>query len=237
MSKHKVFWNKEYKTGEHLALSMNPSEDLEKFCRFVEREEGRKTFNVTFKVLDLGCGNGRNLFYMADTYGMRGVGRDISEEAIRMAKAESKRRQYPEGAIDFKVDSISNPIDLPDESVKVVLDMMVSHFLRANEREKLKAEILRVLKPGGWFFFKTFLADEDINVARLLREHPADEPGSYIHPRMGVLEHVYTEPELYAFFEPEFTIHKVDRSHKHINAQGGANKRRTVSVYMQKLGY
>jgi SAM-dependent methyltransferase len=237
MSKHKTFWNKEYQTAAHFALSMNPSEDLEKFCRFLERGEGKKSLNVTMKALDIGCGNGRNLFYLADTYGVRGIGRDISDEAIKQAKIEEAKRGYPEGAMDFKVGSIEDPIDLPDKSVKLVLDMMVSHFLREEGRKNLKKEVLRVLKPGGWYFFKTFLADEDQNVERLLREFPADEPGSYIHPRMGVYEHVYSEAEIYEFFEPEFTIHKIERSYRHVTTDGRAHKRRTMSVYMQKNIY
>lgn len=237
MSKHKSFWNKEYQTAAHFALSMNPSEDLEKFCRYLEREEGKKTLNVTMKALDIGCGNGRNLFFLADTYGMRGSGFDISDEAIKQAKIEEGKRGYPAGAMDFRVASIADPLDVPDKSMKLVLDMMVSHFLKQAEREKLKKEVLRVLKPGGWYFFKTFLADEDQNVARLLKEVPADEPGSYIHPRMGVYEHVYSEDEIYEFFEPEFTIVKMERSYRHVTSEGRAHKRRTISVYMQKNIY
>jgi len=80
-----AFWDAEYKDGGHLALSMNPSEDLEKFVRWLEREEGRKVLNITSSVLDLGCGNGRNLIWLSETYGMRGVGYDISSEAVKQS--------------------------------------------------------------------------------------------------------------------------------------------------------
>ena len=71
MSKHKEFWDKEYKTGEHLALSDEPAEDLEKFTRWAERNFGRRFLNPLARVLDLGCGNGRNLICLAQNYGMR----------------------------------------------------------------------------------------------------------------------------------------------------------------------
>ena len=45
MSKHQQFWNKEYKTSKYLMLSDEPAEDLEKFCRFLERHYGRKYLN------------------------------------------------------------------------------------------------------------------------------------------------------------------------------------------------
>ncbi len=228
MSKHQQFWNKEYRTGAHLQLSDEPAEDLMKFTRWVERQEGRRQLNVTGRVLDLGCGNGRNLIYLAQTYGVRGVGYDISNEAIKQAIAAS--HDMP---IEYKVRSIDIPLDLPDKSVNLVLDMMTSHFLKGSERESLLQETLRVLRPGGWLFLKTFLADEDLHVAELLKTAPADEPGAYIHPKMGVYEYVYSEVALLDFFAPHFQVHKLERSFKHIK-DGRAFKRRTISAYLQK---
>ncbi len=228
MSKHQQFWNKEYRTGAHLQLSDEPAEDLIKFCRWVERAEGRRQLNVTGRVLDLGCGNGRNLIYLAQTYGIRGVGYDISDVAIRQAIAASV-----DMPIQYAVRSIDKPIELPDSSVNVVLDMMTSHFLKAADRSVLLQETLRVLRPGGWLFLKTFLADEDLHVAELLKTAPADEPGAYVHPKMGVYEYVYTEAALEDFFSPHFEIQKLERSFKHMK-DGRAFKRRTIAGYMQK---
>lgn len=228
MSKHKAFWDKEYRTGEHLALSDEPSEDLEKFIRFLERLEGRKSLNVTSSATDLGCGNGRNLILLAK-YGMRGIGYDISDEAIKIAKKNSAGLP-----LIWEARNMAGDFDkIGNESQTIVLDMMSSHFLKKVEREKLKSEILRILKPGGWYLFKTFLSNEDIHTTRLLRDYPADEEGAYIHPKIGVYEYVYSEAGIYEFFEPEFTIHKIDKSYKHIK-DGKAFKRRTVTVYMQK---
>jgi len=226
---HKDFWNREYKTSEHLALSSAPSEDLEKFTRFLEREYKREFLNGYARVLDLGCGNGRNLIYLAQAYGMKGIGYDISDVAVEQARHASKGLP-----IAYEVRSIAEPLPLPDASQTFVLDMMTSHFLRRAEREALRAEIVRILRPGGWLFFKSFLADEDLNVKRLLRENPADEENAYIHPKIGVYEYVWTEEALHDFFAPEFEIHKVHKSHKHLR-RGRPGKRRTLSAYLQKF--
>ena len=85
-SRGATFWDKEYKDSDHLALSTNPSEDLMKFCRFLERDEDFQILNPGDSVLDLGCGNGRNLIYLSNNFGMRGIGYDISTEAIIQAK-------------------------------------------------------------------------------------------------------------------------------------------------------
>lgn len=234
MDKHREFWNKEYKTSEHLALSIEASEDMRKFTRWIERGYKREFLNPRALVLDLGCGNGRNLIHLAREFGMRGLGYDISDVAIEQARTASVGLP-----IEYEARSIAEPLPQRDESVTFVLDMMTSHFLKKAERDALLAEIVRVLRPGGWLFFKSFLADEDIHTRRLLREHPADEEGAYIHPQLGVYEYAWTEDAMRAFFEPNFEIHKIEKSHKHIIRKHSGHiqpgKRRTMSVYLQKI--
>ena len=224
----RTFWDKEYRQGGHLTLSTEPSEDLIKFTRWLDREYDGTFLNSTDSVLDLGCGNGRNLIHLAQTFGTGGMGYDISEEAVAQAKKQSEGLP-----LSYAVRSVASPLPLPDESQTLVLDMMVSHFLNDPERDQLKKEIARVLKPGGWLFLKTFLLDEDLHAKRLLREHPAEEAGSYVHPKFGVVEHVSTEEELVGALSSHFVIHKKVRSHRHLK-DGRAFKRRSIAIYAQK---
>lgn len=232
MLRHRTFWDREYRSAEHLALSTEPSEDLEKFCRFVERHEGKRQLNPHALAVDMGCGNGRNLIYLARAYGMRGMGYDISEEAIRQAQSASEGL-----SITYEARSIEGDFaDIRDGSASVVLDMMTSHFLRADAREHLRDEIMRMLRPGGWLFFKSFLGEGDLNAQRMLKDYPADESQAYIHPIFGAYEYVWRDTDaIRDFFEPHFTIHKIDKSHRHLTRHGEPNKRRTVSVCARKV--
>lgn len=229
--KGKEFWNIEYKDGGHLALSTNQSEDLEKFTRWVERESGRKYLNVTSSSLDLGCGNGRNLIWLSETFGIRGVGYDISAEAISQAKKRTTELGLP---LTYEARTIAGAIPLPDNSQRFVLDMMTSHFLNASERAALIEEIYRVLKPGGFLFYKTFLLDEDKHAYRMLKENPGDEENTYIHPEIGVAEHVSTEEEIHETYGRRFHIHKIHKSHRH---RGENAKRRSIVIYAEKPAY
>lgn len=226
-----TFWDHEYTTGGNLKLSTNQSEDLEKFTRWLARQKDTATLHSPAQVLDLGCGNGRNLIFLAREFGVNGTGYDLSSAAIAEAKRLSE--EFP---IQYEVRSIAGEITLPDNSQDLVLDMMSSHFLTAAERANLRDEIFRVLKPGGWLFMKTFLLDEDLHTVRLLKDHPGPEPGTYIHPVIGVPEHVYSEAELADFLDQRFIVHKIYRSHQH-KSRGRARKRRTISVYAQKDPY
>jgi ubiquinone/menaquinone biosynthesis C-methylase UbiE len=226
-----AFWNEEYREAGHFALSEKQSEDLEKFTRWIIREYGNSVFNVMATVLDLGTGNGRNLCWLAETFGVRGIGYDISTEAIKQARKRADLNKLP---LSFEARSIAGILPVPDESQTVVLDMMTSHFLKEAERTVLINEIFRVLKPGGFLFYKTFLLDEDRHAKRMIKENPSDEANTYIHPEIGVAEHVSSEDEIDALYGEKFEIKKIERSHRH---KGKFAKRRSITLYLEKPAY
>lgn len=226
-----TFWDAEYKNPTHLKLSINPSEDLEKFTRWVTRRKREDIFGPKASVLDVGCGNGRNLIFLNNEFGNPGVGYDISKAAIAQAALASRKKP-----IKYTARSIAGPLDVEDNSQALVLDMMSSHFLNSEERLFLRDEIFRTLEPGGLLFMKTFLKDGDLHTKRLIEERPGKEEGSYIHPVMGVAEYVYSEEELINFLSEKFIVHKIYRSHKHA-FRGQARKRRTITIYAEKDRY
>ncbi len=223
-----TFWDREYTNPEYLKLSLNESGDLTKFTRWVIRFGRGDVLAQGASAFDAGCGNGRNLIYLANEFNMKGVGVDISSAAIAQAKSESKGKD-----IHYHVQSAGAPLPAEDGTQSLALDMMASHFLNESERIALRDELFRVMQPGGFLFMKTFLRDKDLHTERLIRENPGPEAGSYIHPVMGVPEHVYTEDELVAFLEEKFIVRKVYRSHKHVS-KGRAARRRTISIYAEK---
>ena len=223
-----TFWDNEYKNADHLKLSTDHSEDLEKFTRYIIRAKRGDILAMDASVLDVGCGNGRNVIYLAREFGLKGAGYDISAQAIEQAKQAST-----DFDLTYEARSIAGLLTVPDNSQSLVLDMMTSHFLNKKEREFLRDEIYRVLIPGGFLFMKTFLADEDLHTRRLLRDFPGKEAGAYIHPVIGVDEYVYSLETLTDFLAEKFIVHKIYKSHRHV-LKGKARKRRTVSIYVEK---
>ncbi|MEN9920140.1 MAG: hypothetical protein RL538_33 [Candidatus Parcubacteria bacterium] len=223
-----TFWDSEYTNPSHLKLSTVESGDLAKFTRWLGRQDTNLILRQGASAVDAGCGNGRNLIYLAREFHMKGFGVDISSAAIAQARRASEKLP-----ITYQVGSAGSAFALPDESQTLALDMMTSHFLSKTERTALRDELHRVLVPGGFLFMKTFLKDEDLHTSRLLKDHPGTEVGSYIHPVMGVAEYVYSEEELVAFLSEKFIVRKIYRSHRHAT-KGGAGKRRTISIYAEK---
>lgn len=92
------------------------------------------------RILDIGCGNGRNLMPFLKK-GFDCIGIDSSKELIRIAK------QKVPGAKLVVANAVKLPF--PDKSMDYVICLAVLHHLKPKYHEKALSEIKRVLKPNG----------------------------------------------------------------------------------------
>src|SRR6185436_3529919 len=103
------------------------------------------------KVLDAGCGSGRNLIFLLRA-GLDVWGVDESEEAIAAVQhlATELAREQPPGRFRVEcVESMSHDTD----SMDVVISSAVLHFARnASHWLAMVREMWRVLAPGGMLF-------------------------------------------------------------------------------------
>jgi tellurite methyltransferase len=103
------------------------------------------------RVLDAGCGSGRNLVYLLRSgYEVFGADSDVDAiEAVRVLAA-TLAPQLP-GA-NFRVEPVEE-MSFPDAFADAVLSSAVLHFAR-NDRhfEAMVTDMWRVLRPGGLLF-------------------------------------------------------------------------------------
>jgi SAM-dependent methyltransferase len=227
------FWNSEYgeSDGNKFSLSTEPSADLQKFVRWLERQyKGQQYFNKNSFVVDAGCGNGRNLLWLSQEFGVQGVGYDISEVAVKGANKKAENSK-----VHFLVQNLNEKIPCDDIKADLVVDAVASHVLRKEEREKFKQEVLRVLSSGSYYFLKSLLLDDDQHAKEMVKKYGefSGEVNSYIHPSMGIFEHVPSEEELVNFYSQDFEIEKIERSFAH-KVGHKANKRRYIVMYLRK---
>lgn len=224
------FWEQEYQGAQHLALSANPSSDLLEFMRWSDRQKDELDRVVDHpQVYDVGCGNGRNVHFLEQTSGARGGGCDISNEAITQAK---KKAAHPHNFVVHDITKFPYPVDAC--SIDLALDMMSSHILNTSQRQQLREELDRIVRPGGFIFYKTFLLDGDVNAKAMIRKRPGKEQNSYVHHAIGHTEYVLGESTLIQEIEAQgWKIHKISKSHRHV-LKGQTGKRRTISLYLQK---
>ena len=115
-------------------------------------------FDPSMRLLDAGCGAGRNLVYfLREGYNVCGV--DTSHDAIERVRslARTLAPQLPEE--NFRREPVER-MSFEDESFDAVLSSAVLHFARDEAHWlAMLREMWRVLKPGGIFFSRLSSAD------------------------------------------------------------------------------
>jgi tellurite methyltransferase len=103
------------------------------------------------KVLDAGCGSGRNLIYFLRS-GSDVCGVDQSSEAIVQVRALAAALSPQLSADHFRVEAVER-LSFADQSFELVISSAVLHFAQDEEHwQSMVREMWRVLRPGGIFF-------------------------------------------------------------------------------------
>jgi len=99
------------------------------------------------RVLDVACGTGTTSLYLSDKFDCQITGFDISDDLINIAD-KSLEQNDRNGKVKFEV---ANALEIPypDNTFDVVISQ--AFFILIDEKEKALKEIVRVLKPGGYF--------------------------------------------------------------------------------------
>ncbi|MDQ5893485.1 MAG: hypothetical protein QG640_497, partial [Patescibacteria group bacterium] len=156
--------------------------------RFLRRDQKVELSNLS--ILDLGCGNAKNSFYLSEQgVNNKIVGVEISETALKHAK-----QLAPNG--EFLKQSIGTVLPFRDSTFDIVLDVTSSNSLSESEREVYLKEIQRLLKPGGYLFVRALCKDGDKNAQNMLKEFPGKEKDTYIMPDLGLTERVFSRENL-----------------------------------------
>jgi SAM-dependent methyltransferase len=106
-------------------------------------------------VLDAGCGTGEHALFFA-ARGLRVVGIDFVEEAIRRARAKAAERGL---AVEFLVKDATTLCDW-DERFASVIDCGLFHVFSDDDRRRYAAGLPRVVEPGGRLFLVCFSDEE-----------------------------------------------------------------------------
>ncbi|GGH56272.1 SAM-dependent methyltransferase [Rothia aerolata] len=128
------FWNEMYSQRERM-WSGKANATLE--AELTKLEPGT--------VLDLGCGEGGDVFWLAQ-HGWRATGIDISDVAVARARENAAALGLSEDEANFVC------ADLTTWESEATFDVVVSSFLQSPVelfREQILADALKRVKPGG----------------------------------------------------------------------------------------
>jgi SAM-dependent methyltransferase len=131
------------------------------------------------RILDLGCGAGRDCYALAQMVGEEGevIGVDMTDEQLAVANQhiEYHRQEfgYQKANTVFKKGYIErlDELDLADNSIDIIVSNCVINL--CPDKENVLKEAYRVLKPGGELYFSDVYAD------RRVPQHLVDDPVLY----------------------------------------------------------
>lgn len=128
------------------------------------------------RVLDLGCGSGRDVYALAQLVGEHGevVGVDMTPEQLAVAR---RHEGYHRDAFGFARSNVRflegyierlGELGLEDASFDVIVSNCVINL--CPDKAAVLREVFRLLKPGGEFYFSDVYADRRVPVA--VRDDP-----------------------------------------------------------------
>lgn len=112
------------------------------------------SLQVNSKILDIGCGNGRNLFYRND---LDVVGLELSEELCKIVRKKGGKVIH------------GNMINLPfeDNSFDCIISIASYHHLdNNNDRTRAINEMYRVLKDDGLIYIQVWAMEQPFKSRR-----------------------------------------------------------------------
>lgn len=140
----KLFYNFLYLTNPPWDTGVTPPE----LVSFVDsRPPGR--------ALDLGCGTGTNVIYMAQ-HGWNVTGVDFIRRAIRKARRKATKAGVE---ADFRVDDVVRLRNIHGP-FHLILDIGCFHNLQDHEKKRYLRNIDQLLSPDGTFLIYTFIKND-----------------------------------------------------------------------------
>jgi len=134
----KEVWDRKHLAGEHEHFRESPSS----FALVAE-----SIFGPSSKILELGCGVGRDAVYFAEK-GHDVVATDLSEVVIIQ-----NRKVFDDSGVRFQVLDMRQPMPFDPESFDVVYANLSLHYYTDQDTRKIVQEVTRVLKPNGVLAF------------------------------------------------------------------------------------
>ena len=141
-----VFFNFGYEEDPPMALPLEASDEPNRYCIQLYHVTASQVDLTGKKVLEVSCGAGGGASYIMRNLGPAAyTGLDLNPASI-----DKCRKSHDVPGLDFVQGDAQN-LPFSDESFDVVINVEASH--QYPDFSRFLAEVVRVLRPGGYFLY------------------------------------------------------------------------------------
>lgn len=197
MRKQQKIWQLEHKKPEILPSLeyLKASSGVYSFVSYL------KSINVShpLKIVDIGCGKGRNAIYLAEQ-GFEVYGMDYIKLALNYTQESAKKNNVAD-KVHLSLVDIGQKWPFKNNFFDIAIDCFSSIDIETKQgREIYKKEMLRTLKFGGYSLVMVVSVNDEIE-GEFIRKHPCKEKNSTIWSGNGKFQKNYDEDELREFYK------------------------------------
>ncbi|CUI17050.1 hypothetical protein PNK_1438 [Candidatus Protochlamydia naegleriophila] len=220
-----IKWQKEYEQkGIPSSYKIEPSQTISEFNLFL------KQHNVASgRLLDLGCGKGRNAFFLAQQgYEIDCI--DFIPANIRFIEEEAEKRCQP---IKSYCQSVCAPFPFKEKTFDAAIDIFCyKHQVDERMRFQYRCELHRVLKETG--FYTLSLASYQDGFYGPLRNNLSQTKNVVIDPYTSIPSILFGKEDIEQEFYPHFKLVAINERHSHSEMHGKLYSRSILDVIMKK---
>lgn len=225
----KIKWNKEYKHQRGIPSSFRtkPSSSVLYFYKFWQKnnkpDKGR--------ILDVGCGKGRNSFFFA----RKNFRVDSMELLPELVSSVNKTAKVDNLKVKAICHNATEKLPYRNSLFDIVIDVYVYRYhIQAKKRTNFRKELYRILKDEGLYLL-SLLDENDGYYGPLLKNSPKSKDKIVVDPYTKIPSFLSSKEDIQKEFFPNFKIvdfmHKKEKSQMH----GKTYSRSTLFFIFKKV--
>lgn len=193
----KTAWSDEYqRKGIPSSFRKDPTQPLVEFMAWCQ-EKG-----LSGSAADIGCGQGRNSFFLAQE-GFKVIAFDLLQENADIINAEAQKRNLPIRAYG---EDASAKWPTKDQTLDIAVDIFCyKHIVDKDKQQRYRKELWRSLKTGGYYFI-SLASKNDGFYGPLLAHSPDISRNLIVDPHSKIPSLLYTQNELSGEFSDLFHL-------------------------------
>jgi SAM-dependent methyltransferase len=202
----KKAWNEEYKRkGIPSSFRKDATTVVVEFIQWIKRNNS----NIGNKAADIGCGQGRNSFYLASN-GFRVTGIELLEENAKLVNAGAKREGL---AVEAFAQDAAEPWPIPVNSLDIAIDVFCyKHIVNKEKQAHYRYELWKALKQDGYYFI-SLASEHDGFYGPLLEKSTCFEEKLIVDPYSDISSFLYSMDDLAKEFSDYFELVQINEKH------------------------